>query len=203
MTEKSNKRTGRPRTFDRDEALLQAMHVFWKQGYSGASMPQLVEAIGVNSPSIYAAFGSKEDLFRAAVRLYGESAGPPAWRALNEQVPLREAIWLLMSRLIEACAKFDNPRGCLLTLGYDYLGDGDAPVRQFLREQRNLNREALRQRMERAKEEGDLPSDMDIEQLSASAFTFLMGISIELADGVPSEILLAAARKYVDLIFAR
>src|SRR3569623_1603694 len=75
---------GRPRTFDRTAALRRAMDVFWAKGYEGASISDLAVAMGINSPSLYAAYGSKEALFLEATDLYSRVEGADIWLALEE-----------------------------------------------------------------------------------------------------------------------
>src|SRR3954462_1466214 len=82
---------GRPRTFDPDTALRQALDLFWERGYEGTSLNDLAQAMGIASASIYACFGSKQDLFRKGMALYGTSSGEPPRRALPEQPPARTA----------------------------------------------------------------------------------------------------------------
>ncbi|MFP5296803.1 MAG: TetR/AcrR family transcriptional regulator, partial [Alphaproteobacteria bacterium] len=93
---------GRPRSFDRDQALTRAMEVFWAKGYADASMAELTAAMGVSAPSLYAAFGSKEQLFREAVELYQRTQGADAWRCLDGDMPVRDAVEALLLATAES-----------------------------------------------------------------------------------------------------
>jgi AcrR family transcriptional regulator len=96
---------GRPRTFDPDVALRQALELFWERGYEGTSLSDLAGAMGIASASIYACFGSKEDLFRKAMYLYGTTSGEPPRRALREQPTARAAVRLpARTRRTTACS---------------------------------------------------------------------------------------------------
>ncbi|WP_372747152.1 TetR/AcrR family transcriptional regulator, partial [Litorivivens sp.] len=114
-------RRGRPRAFDREAALEKAMQAFWARGYDGTSMAQLVEAMGINSPSIYAAFGSKEGLFFEAVELYISSEVGPVWRVLEEAGDTASAIQAMLFALIDVFFATEPSRGCLIGLGAGYL----------------------------------------------------------------------------------
>src|SRR5215470_17599780 len=118
---------GRPREFDVDQALERALQVFWRKGYEGASLPDLTQAMGINRPSLYAAFGNKEALFRKALDRYAE--GPAAYlgAALNE--PTARAI---AERLLHGTSDLvtdpRNPRGCLIVHGALACGEAAESV---------------------------------------------------------------------------
>src|ERR671919_2398814 len=103
---------GRPRSFERDTALRRAMEVFWAKGFDGASMADLTGAMGINSPSLYAAFGSKEDLFREAVALYGATEGTEIWSGLQEAPTARAAVERFLRVSAESFTRPGKPRGC-------------------------------------------------------------------------------------------
>jgi AcrR family transcriptional regulator len=109
---------GRPRSFDRQAALRQAMQVFWALGYEGATLNELQEAMGgIAPPSFYAAFGSKEDLFREAVELYSQTLGTPMMKALDDGATASASIRALLDAAVEAFCKPGLPRGCFLVFG--------------------------------------------------------------------------------------
>ncbi|EME00457.1 MULTISPECIES: TetR/AcrR family transcriptional regulator [Pseudomonadota] len=193
---------GRPRNFDRDQALRQAMQVFWTHGYEGTSMLQLVEAMGIGSPSIYAAFGSKEALFREAVGFYIASEAESAWQALERIDDTRQAVRGLLFASIDAFVATDPPRGCLIVLGAAHLGSADDSVRGFLREQRRRFRARLVARLERAVAEGDLRPDSDPAALAECVLTFFAGLAIEAVDGVPESALRQSAQLFCQRLFA-
>ena len=203
MTKTPAARRGRPRTFDRDAALRSAMNVFWRHGFDGASMTQLVEAMQINSPSIYAAFGSKEDLFREAVELYVASDGGSTMRALTGDGDVRDALRSMLAETIQTFTRHDEPRGCLIVLGACHLGPISDPVRTFLRDQRERIRILLAERLLKAKQNGELAPEADEKALAACVMTFLNGISIETVDGVSQPTLLAAADLFLDRLIPR
>lgn len=179
----ASRRRGRPRKFDRDEALERAMQVFWTHGFEGSSMQHLTEGMGINSPSIYAAFGSKEALFREAVARYVSREADLAWRALDETVELREATRRMLRTSLDVFVANNPPRGCLVVLGAGYQDAGSDPVRGFLRDQRRAFRARIEARLQRAQEAGELPADSDLEALSECILGFFSGLAIEAVDG--------------------
>ena len=127
-------RRGRPRSFDREDALRRAMEVFWALGYEGATLTGLQEAMGgITAPSFYAAFGSKEDLFREAVELYSKTLGVPMMKALAEEPTARASLEALLQAAVEAFCRPGKPRGCLLVLGAINSMPANKSVRDHLR----------------------------------------------------------------------
>src|SRR5438067_12304364 len=104
---------GRPRTFDPDIALRQALDVFWERGYEGTSLGDLAQAMGIASASIYACFGSKEDLFRKVMTLYGTTSGEPPRRALREQLPARAAMYAMLRATADQITGPHTPHYCM------------------------------------------------------------------------------------------
>jgi AcrR family transcriptional regulator len=113
---------GRPRSFDVDEALDQALNVFWRKGFEGTSLPDLTTAMGINRPSLYAAFGNKESLFRKAVERYEENTARRIHEALDEP-DVRVAVETMLRRNIEAITDSRNPPGCFMVQGALVCGD--------------------------------------------------------------------------------
>lgn len=184
---------GRPRSFDRDEALRRAMEVFWAKGYDGASISELTSAMGINAPSLYAAFGSKEALFREAVALYTETIGTEIWTGIPEAPTAREAIEHFLIATADAYASSGQPRGCLIVLGALHPTDSNAAVREVLREHRADNVDTLRARLERGVEEGELPESFDCESVARFYATVQQGMSIQARDGASRAELMAVA----------
>jgi AcrR family transcriptional regulator len=173
---------GRPREFDVDEALDRALTVFWRKGYEGASLPDLTKAMGINRPSLYAAFGNKEELFRKALERYTQ--GPAAYvrEALNEPTA-RAVAERLLNGAIELLTSPKNPPGCLLVNGALACGDAAESVRQELGSRRMKSEAAVRQRFQRAQAEGDLPADANPASLACFMMTILRGMAVRAADG--------------------
>ena len=185
---------GRPRSFDRTAALRRAMEVFWAKGYDGASLSDLTAAMGINSPSLYAAFGSKEALFREAVDLYGEIEGTEIWAALPETPTAREAIDRFLRATADAFTRPGKPAGCLIVLGALHPSDTNADVCRTLRDHRAQNVAALRARLERAVAEGELPAETDCLAIATFYATVQQGMSIQARDGASRDTLLTVAR---------
>jgi AcrR family transcriptional regulator len=184
---------GRPREFDPDEALDKALHVFWRQGYEGASLTDLTEAMGISRPSLYAAFGNKEDLFRRALDRYAQH-GPGAVHrdALNE--PTAKAV---VKRLLHGAAHCltdpNNPRGCLAVQGALSCGEAAETIKAELCGRRAAGEAALSERFERAKADGDLAASSDPRALARYVMTVQQGMSVQAAGGASREELLAVA----------
>src|SRR5438874_12098573 len=173
---------GRPRAFDPDAALERAMHVFWAKGYEGASLSDLTRAMRINRPSLYAAFGNKEQLFRKVLDRYmngplayfGKALGAAKARDVVEQIFLGAANMPSDPR---------TPAGCLVVQGALACGDAAGSVRKEIGARRAAAKAALRRRLQRAKREGDLPSNADPAELSHYVMTVLHGMAVQGADG--------------------
>lgn len=181
---------GRPRAFDREIALTRAMEVFWEHGFEGASMSDLTGAMGINSPSLYAAFGGKEALFREAVELYGRTDGGLTARALREEPTARASIEAMLRDNAATYTAADKPHGCMVVLAGSTYTTRNTAIRDFLIEARRSTTEDIRERLERGVADGDLPADTDVDGLAAFYTTVLYGLSIQARDEVPYEQLL-------------
>jgi AcrR family transcriptional regulator len=173
---------GRPRAFDVDQALDRAMQVFWQKGYEGASLADLTKAMGINRPSLYAAFGNKEELFRKVLDRYDNGPAAYANEALNK--PSARAV---AERLLRGAADLQtgphSPAGCLMVQGALACGDEVNPIRQELMARRAAGEAAVRRRFERAKAEGDLPPDSDPAALALYVATVIRGMAVQAAGG--------------------
>lgn len=184
---------GRPREFDTDTALDLALHVFWRKGYEGASMTDLTEAMGITKPSLYAAFGNKEDLFRKALDRYVDGPGG-YFRTGLEKATAREAVEHILYESVEAVTDPRNP-GCLAVQGALCCGDAAETIKQELMARRSKSEDDLRLRFTRALAEGDLPADADAGDLARYVSAILQGMAVQAAGGAPREQL----RKLADM----
>lgn len=172
----------RPRKFDLDEALDQAVLVFWRLGYDRTTLDDLCAAMGINRPSLYAAFGTKEELFEKALDRYAN--GPDAYEAQALALPTaREAAEALLRGAVERQTGVDTPHGCLAVLGATTHPDADSPVARALISARAAGEQAVRERLERAKAEGDLPADADPAALAAYLRSVIYGMTVRAATG--------------------
>ena len=177
---------GRPRTFERTEALRVAMSLFWEQGYEGTSVSELAAAMGINSPSLYAAFGSKEALFREAIALYDQTESEATATALAEHTARRSMEALLHNNLV-AYTDPGTPRGCMIVLAANTGKTKNEEVRQYVAEYRRATITMVADRLRRGVADGDVPPDADIAAISAFFTTVLHGLSIQAHDGASRE----------------
>lgn len=173
---------GRPREFCVEGALAAALRVFWSKGYEGASLTDLTEAMGITRPSLYAAFGNKEALFRKALDLYQREKLEYVGRALDQPNARAVAEVLLRGAVENACSP-QEPHGCLGVITATACGEEARSVREEVLKRGQVVREALIERLERAKAEGDLPARVDTEGLTSLLFAMLQGISIQAGGG--------------------
>ncbi|MGF6882929.1 AcrR family transcriptional regulator [Nocardia sp. GAS34] len=176
---------GRPRAFDRELALRRAMEVFWEHGYEGASMADLTAAMGIGSPSLYAAFGCKEALFREAVGLYSRTDGSHTARALREEPTARASIEAMLRDNAVVYTAPDKPHGCMVVLAGSTYTTRNTEIRDFLIEKRTHTTEAIRARLDRGIADGDLDPATDTADLADFYATVLFGLSIRARDGSP------------------
>ncbi|WBU64287.1 TetR/AcrR family transcriptional regulator [Paracoccus aerodenitrificans] len=175
---------GRPREFDRDAALAKARDAFWSRGYEGVSITDLVDTLGLASARIYAAFGSKEKLFREAVVLYDEGEGGFATRALAEEPTAAGAIERSLREAVETYTREGRPQGCMVVSAATNCAAENDGVRKFLADYRRRRNTSLVERLERAVTEGELQLDTDAQALGDYYATVLHGLSVQARDGV-------------------
>lgn len=173
---------GRPRSFDIDNALARALQVFWHKGYEGATLSDLTQIMGINRPSLYAAFGNKEALFRKALDRYAD--GPAAYVREALQEPTAFAV---VERLLLAAVNLltdpKTPPGCLMVQGALSCGEAADPIRQELAARRAAGEATLRQRLTRATRDGDLPADANCADLARFVCVVLHGMAVQAAGG--------------------
>lgn len=189
-TTKIARQRGRPPAFDHEQALAQAMHVFWTHGYEGASMALLTGAMGINKPSLYGAFGGKEELFRKAVQRYLQGPAAYVGEALTEPTAYR-AVQKLLEQSAEVLVRPDRPRGCMVLQGVLNCGEGAETMQQELIAYRQAYETGLRQRFEQAQRDGDLPASENPATLAKYVATVHQGMSVQASSGASREELLA------------
>ncbi|AEF89900.1 regulatory protein TetR [Delftia sp. Cs1-4] len=185
---------GRPREFDRDQALERAMLAFWRRGYEGTSMADLVQALGIASARIYAAFGSKQDLFREAVQRYEAGDGGFADRAMAQEPRVRDALARVLRDAVVTYTDDAHPLGCMVVTAATNCAEENEAVAAWLAEHRRQRTQSLIDRLQHALDEGELRAGTDVQALGDFYATQLHGISVQARDGVPRQRLLAAVQ---------
>lgn len=192
---------GRPRGFDREQALETAMQLFWRQGFEATSLSELTAAMGIAPPSLYAAFGSKEGLFREALHRYLQQFR--ARHAASLQAPgvsARAAFARLFDTIADGFAGCGQRNGCMLVAA-EVSGVGAAgPLREEIAAHRRSIEAGFRARIERGQHEGDVPADCDAAGLAKFLATVVQGLSIQARDGASAaelrDVLRAALRAW-------
>ena len=185
---------GRPLSFDRDAALETAMHVFWERGYEAASISDLTSAMGITPPSLYTAFGDKEQLFLEAIERYALGYGSAGARALDEEQTARGAIerWLLeaANELTQPC----HPKGCMVVMAATNCSAAAERVQDALLLRRTEAIANVGRRIQGGIDGGELPPDTDAKDLANFYATIYQGMSMQAKDGATHESLMATVR---------
>lgn len=192
MTTEVKKSRGRPRVFDIDEALEKALKIFWARGYEGASMAELTETLGINKPSLYAAFGNKEELFHKALLRY--ASGPVAFvnDAMNEPTA-REVAESFLVKAAEFLTDSEHPKGCMIVQGALSSSESAELIRNVLIKFRGSYENLLAERFAKAKIDGDLSSDANPKDLAKYLATLHQGMSVQATSGATKGELLEIA----------
>ncbi len=184
----------RPRAFDIDVATDRALELFRVRGYEGASLSELASVMGINRPSLYAAFDSKEGLFRRALERYTARRGLGIAEAMSAATA-KEAAFQVMRSYADWSSQAEGARGCLLVQGALVCSEDGAEIQKLLAKERDGVQATLRKRFERAAAEGDLPDDARPAELAQYVWTVCNGLSVQATGGATR----AQLRRVVDL----
>jgi AcrR family transcriptional regulator len=183
---------GRPRTHDLDAALDRALEVFWRQGYEGTALSDLTKATGMSRPSLYEAFGNKEQLFAKALDRYAE--GPGGFSAEALALPLiQEVVERLVYGAVDLTTGPGTPPGCLSVRTAQACGPGGEAARKLAIARREISEAALRRRIEKALADGDLRSRRSPAYLARFVMTLTDGIAVQASAGASRDDLIGVA----------
>ena len=185
---------GRPRSFDREEALAAAAHTFWALGYEGASITDLTEAMGITPQSLYAAFGSKAELHREALIWYRGHVGAFGPQILAQEVDVVRAFERILLAWADQYARKEHPRGCMISTAVLRCASENRPVAEHVSSLRLGALAMFRERLERGVKEGNLKPDTDIAALARFLGALVQGMSVQAQDGASGEELAGIAR---------
>jgi AcrR family transcriptional regulator len=184
---------GRPRTFDREQALQRAIDVFWQHGYDATSVALLSQAMGITTPSLYSAFGDKRTLFLEALDRYLATFGAFTGRALTEEPTVRRAIRRLLHDAADAYTRPDHPQGCLLITAATNCTPHSDDIKRQLRDIRAAGANAVEEKITAAIGAGELPADTDARALATYYSAVIQGMSAKARDGATRDDLHAIA----------
>lgn len=192
-TTQIKKPRGRPSAFDYEETLKKALKVFWTRGYEGASMAELSETMGINRPSIYAAYGNKEELFSKALAKYMSESVAYASEAMQE-TQAKKVAEKFLTQSAEFLTNEQNPRGCMIAIGTLFSGEDSEQVQREVSAYRQGYENALRARFDLAKSQNDLPKNTNTATLAKYIATVHQGMSVQATSGANKEELLAVVQ---------
>lgn len=175
---------GRPRSFDRDQALTRALDVFWRRGYEHASLVELCKAMNIGPPSLYAAFGNKAKLFLAAVDYYERTYWQSTWEGLAQEDDVHRAIDTFFIRAANILLSEDAPCGCLVVMAAASVLPESTEIYDVIHSLRQTGKKLFLQRLLRGVEDGQLSPQCNVVFLSAALNTLLEGMSIQGKDGL-------------------
>ena len=162
MNNRKPRPRGRPQKFDRDEVLDRAVDTFWANGYTATSLENLTNNMGINRPSLYAAFGNKHDLFMKTIDRYAETIGRRPLDAFLEEPDIRRAVEAYFQTTIQCVTSPNRPRGCLIMNVAGERAANDPEVRKCMSDAYDTRVKTIAERLiSTARHEGQLPADAD------------------------------------------
>jgi len=185
---------GRPRNFDREKSLAKAMELFWEKGYEGASMADLTTTMGIVAPSLYAAFGSKEGLFREAVDLYRATDGAAVWQETLAATSAFGAVEAFLMSSAREFSRSDKPSGCFIILSALHSTQASAAIGAEISGKRARNVEILTEKLAQGLQSGEIEQGVCVEAVARFLITVQQGMSIQARDGASREKLEEIAR---------
>ena len=198
MIQKSKKTPGRPRAFDKNEALGKAAEVFWRQGYDGSSLDDLQNAMGIGRPSLYHAFGDKRSLFLQCLDYYGHNIVGKCVEKLQTEDNIREA---LAAFLIQSAKNVsESSLGCMVGCVATSVNDPD--IRQVLQVSSQQMQEIMEQRLRRAIQQGQLAVDFPVEERARRAFDMLIALGYRGRSGAARDQLIEDAKAAARLLLS-
>ncbi len=201
MTTDIKKTRGRPRVFDMDEALDKALEIFWKRGYEGASIGELSEKLNINKPSLYAAFGNKEELFKKALSKY--TAGPVSFiREVIKEPTALKVTEAFLYKSAEFLTDPQHPKGCMIVQAALSSTENSDLIKDLLIGYRAEYERFLAERFEMAKKAGDLSSEIDPEYLAKYLATLHQGMSVQATSGASKKELLEISKLAMKQLFS-
>lgn len=174
---------GRPREFDPEDALSAALQVFWRRGYDGASLSELTEAMGITKPSLYSCFGNKEELFRKALELYERDKLCYTRSALEAPTAKGVAERMLRGSLAVQTGSVDDPRACLGVISVVACTTQADSIKEQVKARQASSNQALIERFERARQDGDFPAELEPQALAAYLYAILQGMGVQASSG--------------------
>lgn len=178
---------GRQKSFDTDQVIEQAMLLFWERGYEAASMADLSAAMGLNPPSIYAAFGNKQALFERCAAHYAQSVAAYAPRALAGEATAAQALHRYVFEAIGAFSSEDRPKGCLLVSAATNCGKSSLGAQDLLAGYRQASEAMIADRIRRGIEEGDMPASAEPGLLAKYVAVLIQGLAAQARDGATAD----------------
>ncbi len=189
------RRRGRPRLLDRDVGLDIATRLFWERGYEGTSTADLTKAMGINPPTLYSMFGSKEELYRQALDFSIARENSRRSDILQSDLPLYEALRLYLYDIADGDTQPDKPRGCMVSTAVLQHAEENASVARLTATLREASMQALKTRFDRAVDEGELPAGTDTDTLARFYGAIIQGMSAQACDGACNALL----KRLIDL----
>ncbi|MBA4806960.1 TetR/AcrR family transcriptional regulator [Brevundimonas sp.] len=174
---------GRPRSFDRDQALQKAMELFWARGYAGASVAELTQAMGIAAPSLYAAFGGKADLYREAMDRYIATSGGRVWAQL-EQPTARGSVEAVLREAARVMTQPGQPAGCMASLSAAQPDDLGAELCAEMAARRGAGLTTFLERLKRGQAEREISEAADLEAMARFYVAVHQGMSLQAREGV-------------------
>ncbi|MCR4267275.1 TetR/AcrR family transcriptional regulator [Nitratireductor sp. ZSWI3] len=189
------RKRGRPRALDRDVGLDIAARLFWERGYEGTSTADLTKAMGINPPTLYSMFGSKQELYRQALEFGITRESGRRMEILQSPLPVYDALRLYLYDIADGDTQPGKPRGCMVSTAVLQHAEENASVAQMTAALREASMQSLKTRFDRAVEEGELPAQTDTDTLARFYGAIIQGMSAQACDGACN----ARLKRLIDL----